>query len=238
MLSQHHYHGNSGSFLLRAVDIKTTADQAIILPDGRALAEVFSVRILNIDNENPGNLYGMITATDAIQSYNIYIRDKDHSESIRPGDEIILGSPSRALSAADNFIIDFNLKDHDVGLNPDGEISYGLMEWNTYDYTNEYNVLQSHDIGGQYSCVKLIYAVMSNAAEALIDVILINGDDENPADVYRNVYAENTSFDDEHELFRRSKDEYVKVRKDDLIPLTRRAVALPLDVSLKIRADL
>lgn len=112
------------------------------------------------------------------------------------------------------------------------------MEWNAYDYTNEYNVLQSHDIRGQYGCVKLTYAVISNAAEALIDVVLINGDGENPADVYGNVYAENTSFDDEIELFRRSKDDYVKVRKDDLIPLTRRAVALPMDASLKIRADL
>lgn len=237
LLSRHHYHGGSGPRLLQAVDMETTASQALIAPDGRPLAEVFSVCILKIDNENEGDLYGTITATDCLQSYFIYKRDKENSEPISVRDYATLTGPSRALSAADNFIIDVNLKDHDY-ISFDDEVSRGQIEWNAYDYTNVYDEIQTLEINGEYGSTQLRYAVMSNAAEALVDVVLINGDDENPAGVYGKVYAMNTSFNDEIELFRKSDGNPEQVYPKASIPLLRPAVVVPMDASLKIRVDL
>lgn len=237
LLFQQHNRGGSGSRLLRAVDMETTAGEALEPPDGRALAEVFSVCILDIDNESPGDLYGTITATDGLQSYYIYNRDKGNSQSISVRDYATLTGPSRALSAADYFIIDVNLKDHD-SISFDDEISKGKIKWNAYDYTSVWDKVQTTDIKGEYGSAQLRYAVMSNAAEALVDVVLINGDDENPAGVYGKIYAMNTSFNDEIELFRKSDETPEQVYPKASIPLLRPAVVVPMDASLKIRVDL
>lgn len=225
-----------GSSPRRDVVMETTAGQALIL-DGQPLVEVFYVRILNIDGEDPGQLYGTITATDGLQSYYIYNRDRGNYESIRPGEHATLTGPSRAISAAGDFIIDFNLMDSD-SLSPDDEISRGQIAWNGYDYTNVYDNLQTDTISGKYGSAALNYVVMSNAAEALVEVILINGDGENPANVYGRIYSQNSSFDGQIELFRRSAKDYVDVHPKTPIPLLRSALAVPMDASLKISAYL
>lgn len=220
----------------RDVDMETTAGQALIF-DGRPLVEVFYVRILNIDGEDPGQLYGTVTATDGLQSYYIYNRDRGDYESISPGEHATLTGPSRAISAAGDFIIDFNLMDSD-SLSPDDEISRGQIAWNVYDYTNVYDKLQTDTISGKYGSAALNYVVMSNAAEALVEVILINGDGEDPANVYGRIYSQNSSFDGQIELFRRSAKDYVDVHPKNPIPLLRSALAVPMDASLKISAYL
>jgi hypothetical protein len=216
--------------------METTTDQPLI-PDGRPLVEVFYVRISNIDGEDPCQLYGTVTAIDGLQSYYIYNRDRGNYESISSGEHATLTGPSRAISAAGDFIIDFNLMDRD-SLSPDDEISRGQIAWNVYDHTNVYDKLRVDTISGKYGSAALNYVVMSNAAEALVEVILINGDGEDPADVYGRIYSQNSSFDGEIELFRRSAKDYVDVRPNNPIPLLRSALAVPMDASLKISAHL
>lgn len=128
----HRYLAPGSSEPQRYVEMETTADQALIpdgralipIPSGRLLAEVFSVCILNIDKEDLGDPYGTITATDGSKSYYIYRREKGDYESIKPGDHATLTGPSRAISAADNFTIDFDLFDYD-DLSPNDSISRG-----------------------------------------------------------------------------------------------------------------
>ena len=220
----------------RDVHMATTAGPALIL-DGRPLVEVFYVRILNIDGEDPGELYGTITATDGLQSYYIYNRDRVNYESINPGEHVTLTGPSRAISAEGDFIVDFSLMDRD-SLSPDDEISRGQIAWNVYDHTNVYDELRTVTISGEYGSAALNYVVMSNAAEALVEVILIDADGEDPAEVYGRIYSQNSSFDGEIELFRTSAKNYVSVHPNIQITLLRSALAVPMDATLKISAYL
>ena len=245
-------HFNPGSIrtLHQATNIETTAGQivnpstatiaptAMIGPSGRALAEIYSVRILKIDNENPGDLYGKITATDSRQSHYIYNRDKGHSEEVYPNGFATLTGPGRVVSASDNFTIDVDLWDHDGDLSPDDSISRGQIAWNAYDFTNTYDRLRETVIGGDYGSAQLRWAVMSNAAEAQMIVILNDGDGEDPANVYGSIHAENTLFGGEITIFAKGSDKYVDVRPNRPIPLERSAVVGPMDATLKVRTDL
>ena len=96
----------------------------------------------------------------------------------------------------------------------------------------------TYTIGFEPPSLMLNYVVMSNAAEALVEVILINGDKGDPADVYGKIYSHDTSSDNEIELFGRSKSDPVEVSPNHPIPLLRSAVAVPLNASLKISAHL
>lgn len=214
----------------------TTTGQASTL-EGRPLVEIFDVRILNIDGEDPGDLYGTIKATDGLNSSYVYNRDSGDYEKVGPGGTATLTGPARAISAAGEFVIDFDLKDHD-SLSPDDEISRGQIIWNPYDFTNVFDIVQTAEIKGQYGSAALDYVVMSNAAEATVNVVLINGDNEDPADVYGTIYAYNDSFANKIELFRRNKSNYVQVSPKDPIPLLRTALAVPMDTTLKIETQL
>jgi len=77
------------------------------------------------------------------------------------------------------------------------------------------------------------YMVASNAVQALIEVILINGDNENPADIYGTITA-NNGFGDT-ELFNRDAKHNIPVRPKDAIPL-RTAVAVPMGKTLQVNA--
>lgn len=65
----------------------------------------------------------------------------------------------------------------------------------------------------------LYYVVMSNAVEALMEVILIDGDGEDPVDVYGAINFQSSLFDNKIELFRRSKNNPVSMRPNNSIPL-------------------
>ncbi|KAI1084836.1 ribosome-inactivating protein [Whalleya microplaca] len=226
-----------GGFGLQlGVDMEAPVGRALIL-NGRPLVEIFSVRILHIDGEDPGQLYGTIRATDGLQSYLIYDRDRENAESISTGEHATLTGPSRAISAAGDFTIDFDLKDRDF-ISQDDEISRGQFAWNVYDHTNILDTLRAETITGDNGSVAMNYAVMSNAAEALIEIILVEGDGEDTANVYGRIHARNFSFAGEIDLFRRSDSDHVNVKPNQRIPLLRSALAIPMDGTLSISASL
>lgn len=82
------------------------------------------MRILNIDGENPSQLYGTITATDGLKSYYIYNRDRVNYETIGPGEYTTITDQSQGISTAKDFNVGFNLMDSD-SISPDDEISRG-----------------------------------------------------------------------------------------------------------------
>ena len=241
LMVRQHNSGGSHSELLRAVDMEIPAGQTWILPKGRALCEIFSVRILNIDDENPGDLYGTIRSTDGIRSTVIYHRERSQSEEVKPHDFARLTGPGHAITAADNFTIEVDLKDRDADLSPDDEIARGRIEWNAYDFTNDYDMVKTRIIDGEYGSVELRYAVMSEAAEARVSVKLLNGDDEDPAHVYGKVIVENTSFGGEIELLSMPHDPskgYQKVKPGHKITLQRDTVVVGMNSSLKLHLHL
>jgi hypothetical protein len=204
-------------------------------PVGRRLVEVFWVRITYIDGEDQGELYGTIKAIDGLSSQYLFNRDSSHYQSVRPGENVELIGPPRPISAAGDFLIDLNLSDYDPE-SPDEEIIKDQISWNAYDAFNEYDKVHNSGISGKYGTATMSYIVLSDASEALIQVILINGDDESPANVYGTLKASN-GFG-EIQLFNRNANNYVNVYPNGAIPLLRTSMAVPRTKDLVIHADL
>lgn len=204
------------------------------------LVEVFDMRILNIngEGEDRGQLYGTVTAANGLQSDCIYRRDREDHESIEAGQHASLNGPSRTISASDDFTIDFNLMNKGAP-SPNDQIARSRIAWNANDQTNKYDELRTDTINSHYGSVALDYVVMSNAAEALVEVVLVNKDREDPADVYGEIYAQTSSFPDKRiKLFRRESHDHVGVHLHSCVPLLRSALAVPMDASLTISASL
>ncbi|KAI1824946.1 ribosome-inactivating protein [Xylaria intraflava] len=201
-------------------------------PHGRALVEVFWLRIDNIDGENPGDLYGTVTATDGLSSQYLFNLGKSNYVSISPGQFALLTGPSRCISALGEYTLKVDLWDYD-SLSPDDSIANGEVSWNPFN-KNTYNQLVDWEIPGPYGKATMRYIVLDNASQALLEIVLINGDGEDPANVYGNIGANNGS--DDIELFRKSSDEYVDVRPNTDIPLLRNAIAVPVHGELKVTA--
>lgn len=188
-------------------------------PQGRILLEVFWVRIERIDGENPGDLYGTIKAFDGLGSLDLYNRDRSNYESIRPGEHAILTGPSRSVLATDGFTLDLQLWDKDSDPSPDDNIVNEKISWNAFDLGNKYNETITRRVDGEYGWATVHYIVLNNAAQALVEVILINGDGEDPANVYGTITA-NNGFG-EIDLFRKDSSNYIGMCfKNCLFPLS------------------
>ena len=176
-------------------------------PRGRTLLEVFWVRIERIDDENPGDLYGTIKAFDGLGSQDLYNRSRDDYESIHPGDSATLTGPSRSVLATDGFVLDFQLWDKDVDLSPDDSIVYEKITWSPFELGNTFDATITQRVAGTYGSATVHYAVLSNAAQALVEIVLINGDNEDPANVFGTITAHNGLSD--IALFRKDSKHYI-----------------------------
>ncbi|KAM3429401.1 hypothetical protein MY4824_008292 [Beauveria thailandica] len=199
----------------------------IVLANGRPLAEVFWVRVDNIDDENPGDLYGSIIATDVQGKEVIYKKARGDSEEIRPREQVFLTGPHRAISAAGAFTIDVDLTDKDRDASPDDQVSFGRASWTPSD---RHNVLYEARITGEYGSATVAYVAMDKAAQADIEVILINGDEENPADIFGTITA-STRFGQRH-LFNKASNVHIEIRPGQKLPLQRSTLAVPMDDKL------
>jgi hypothetical protein len=126
--------------------------------------------------------------------------------------------------------------DHDY-LSPDDEVSRGQITWNYYE-NNVYNQPLCREVKGKYGSIAVCYAVYSNAVTATVYVALINGDDEDPTNVYGKIEASNTFSHEAITIFNKTDKEYVAVRPGDKITLLRSVVVVPLNSSIKVVADL
>lgn len=174
-------------------------------PHGRVLVEVFWLRINNIDGEDPGDLYGTITAVDGQGSQYIFNWDRRDPYPIKPGNYALITGPPECISAADSMTLNVDLWDYDA-LSPDDKIAQGKTSWSPYDQ-KKYDSPVTWEISGDYGSATLYYVVLSNAAQAVVEVVLINGDGEDPADVYGSINGHNGYGDSE--LFpQESRGEY------------------------------
>ncbi|KAI1086519.1 ribosome-inactivating protein [Rostrohypoxylon terebratum] len=204
-------------------------------PQGRISLEIFWVRINNISCEHPGGLYGNVNATDGLGTQSLYSRTSDNYESISPDGHILLTGPPRAVPASGDFTIDLDLWNYDSS-SAENQVAHGRVKWNAFDFTNTYDNVRTQQIEGADGGASVNYVVLSNAAEALIEIILINGHEEDLAKIYGNLEA--SSVFGEVELYRKTKDDFEYVRQGSAITLLRKAVAIPIDSELVVKAEL
>lgn len=206
---------------------------------GLPLVEVFSVRIDNIDGEDPGDLYGTITVNDGLNIEYIYNRASSDPESIKPGQNASLTGPSQSILAIGKFTIKLLLTDKDTWSWHD-EIVNKDISWDASEIGNVYDKPIFQELVGKNGSVTVNYAVLRNAVAARIIVTLEQGGESTP-NVYGQVYAHYDNWEDPKTtclLFNRSSDDYVDVRRWQAIPLLRSVVAVPLNGSLIVKASL
>ncbi|XP_011001801.1 PREDICTED: uncharacterized protein LOC105108965 isoform X3 [Populus euphratica] len=206
---------------------------------GLPLVEVFSVRIDNIDGEDPGQLYGTITVYDGLNIEYIYNRTSSNPESIKPSENASLTGPSQSILAVGNFTIKLLLTDKDTW-SGDDEIINKDISWDASEIGNVYDKPIFQELVGNRGSVTVNYAVLRNAVAARITVTIEEGG-ESTVNVYGQVYAHYDNWVDPKTtclLFNRSSDDYVDVRRWQTIPLLRPVVAVPLNGSLIVKASL
>ncbi|KAJ4148528.1 hypothetical protein LMH87_002993 [Akanthomyces muscarius] len=211
----------------------TEPDVCIAKP--RPLAEILWVMINNIDGESPGDLFGRIDAADDLGSQVIYNVAKDDSVSVEPRDMIELRT-SRPLAANGDFVIDLDLWDRDRDASPHDQVSKGKISWKAHDPTNDYDVPIQKEISGEYGKATVDYIVMSSATKAVVQIIMLDGDGEKPADVFGRVRVSSRFV--QRDLFNKEGGNSIEVYPDAVIPLSRAIMAVPMLDTLKIHVDL
>lgn len=202
---------------------------------GQPLLEIFYVRINSIDGEDPGNLYGDIRVIDSVNTASLWSRGQHESVEIKPGEDVLLEGPTRALSAADELGIELDLWDYD-SLSPDDPIAQGTIQFVPFDYYTQYDVVNYTQVDGTYGSATVSYMAISDGLYAQIAIVLINGDNEDPANVYGNVTANNGHG--QSQLFLRDKNTYIDVAPNNPIPLVRTIVAVSTRDALLVNAKL
>ncbi|KAL2163818.1 hypothetical protein VTH06DRAFT_5877 [Thermothelomyces fergusii] len=229
-------HVTNSSGATRLVSAMTNVQQASTMgtsyPQGQPLLEIFSVRVKSVGGKDPGNLHGAITVTDCAGDQDIWKRDQGHPVSIRPGENLLLEGPRRALLAADALSIN-------VSLNPrsgDDAAAKDAIDFDPFDYFTAYDAINDRDITVNGVSLTVSYIALADALYAQIDVVLVDGHGKNPASVYGTITTYNTRG--QSELFRRQSGEPVSVRPQSSIPLSRTVVAVPTRGVLRLDAHL
>lgn len=202
---------------------------------GQPLLEIFYVRINDIDGEDPGNLYGDIEVIDSVNTAPLWSRKSDEYVDIKPGQDVLLEGPNRALSAADEVGIKLNLFDYD-SLSPNDPIAQGTILFAPFDYYTKYDVVNNVQVNGTSGSATVSYMAISDGLYAQITVVLINGDGEDPANVYGDITTNNGHG--QSQLFLRDEDNYIDVAPNSPIPQVRTIVAVPTRGTLRVNAKL
>ncbi|KAI0387030.1 ribosome-inactivating protein [Hypomontagnella monticulosa] len=231
------YRALPGSSSRQARDLAVAAVPWGDYPKGRPMLEIYWIRVEKIDGEDPGECYGTVWAYDSIDTRDIFNVIRDYAQSVEPGARINLTGPKgRCMLASDEWSLQLDLWDRDYDASPDDKIGQEKITWSPYALDNTYDKAIGRRVDGEYGWVTVNYEVLSNAAQAFIEIIVVNGDDEDPSDIYGTLKTDNghgTCY-----LFDLPKAERRQVGQGAAIPLDRNAVAVPMGGSLKISAEL
>ncbi|XP_054779246.1 uncharacterized protein LOC129287113 [Prosopis cineraria] len=208
---------------------------------GIPLLQVFSVRMNNIDSEDPGQLYGTITIDDGLYTRFIYNRTRGNYESISPGQNVTLIGPPESVSAFGNVNIKLLLTDKDI-VSADDAIMNEDISWDAANIGHVYDKLIAKKLDSSRGSVTVNYAVLRNAVAARVTISVEEGG-EYDVEVYGQASAYYNNWDQGSDdatclLFKRSSNDYVEVRRWQTIPLLRSVIAVPLSSSLKVSARL
>lgn len=216
---------------------------------GVTLAEVVGVVIRNINDYETGKLYGTITLTDGFGAVQLYNRGKGDHQKVSPGGKADLDYPPRAVSGADDFVIDVDLMDHYIGPISDRKVAVGQVAWNSRDaLSRDYNRVLKVPVKARHGEVEVQYAVMSDAVVAAVEVVIVDsGNNIFSPDVYGSVTATASMASSgsgeqqlQYTLFDKApKQRCSATRKKDIrMQLQRKLVSVPLCSKLRVSASL
>lgn len=152
----------------------------------------------------------------------------------------MLTGPYQAISAYGPVV--FNLDLHDGSQDPssqEGKENNGRIFCDTTggDFHNyDRPILETVNTG--YGPADVIYAVLSNGVEGQVTVKLARWDGEDPTGIFGRIVARSKLFDVGCVLFYNEHDKNIHVGSEELIPLARYVLAVPLHVPLTIELDL
>ncbi|OAA52026.1 hypothetical protein NOR_00619 [Metarhizium rileyi] len=201
-------------------------------PTARPLAEILWVMIDDIDGENPGDLFGTITVADNLGSQSMFSVDKSDAVSTAPRTQLVLNR-ARPIAADGDFTVYLDLWDYDADASPHDQISRGIVTWKASDANRRYDEAIQTEIYGVNGKATVDYVVMRNPTKARIQVVLVNGDGERPADIYGQISISSRFV--QRDIFQRDSGDNVKLNPWSRLAET--TVAVPLDDTLTIHAN-
>ncbi|KAJ6258399.1 hypothetical protein Dda_6439 [Drechslerella dactyloides] len=211
------------------------------IPLGRQLVQIFSV---SISDPRGGLLYvfGTIKVTDCTGSYFIYNRPVGPPITMSSNAELPLNYPPYAISAEDRFTIDVDIG-HAVLLSRP-MVAKGTIELDPNTNLNGagymYEKPQSIRVNGTDRWADVKFMIMGDAAEAQIDVRMVEGDDLLFDNVYGTIVASFSNLGQTYSftLFEKSASNNIKLNANEEVPLQRSVFAVPMKAKLKISLDL
>lgn len=237
--------GNYPTPRLKVTGLSASANSGTsIQGKGLPLLQVFSVRI----NNTAGQIYGKIQVDDGLGTFHLYNRQRTYYESIT--ETLTLAGPYRGTSASQYFEVSLVLKKLGSTASSDAEISSGSFSWDLCQLSNNdyYDKRLSYVVSGKGGSATVYYTPFRDAVQANVEVVLINGDGKDPAEVYGTLVARYSNYDYptgsdkakyyQTTLFNKPNKEIVKVKPGSPIPLSRSVIAVPTTGSLITEANL
>ncbi|CAO2833608.1 unnamed protein product [Amaranthus hypochondriacus] len=220
----------------------SNAPSTSIRGKGLPLLQVYSVYINNLVGEI--ELYGKVQINDGLGTFHLYNRQRTSYESIQVSEGVTLSGPYRGSSASQYFEVNLDLKKRGNSVGLDVDISKGSFSWDLCQLSNNnyYDKQLSYVVHGKNASATVYYTPFRDAVQANVEVVLVNGDGKDPAEVYGSMVARYSNYNDQSKyyqsvLFRKSSKDCVKVKPGNSIPLSRFVVAVPTLGSLIVDAN-
>ncbi|XP_021759045.1 60 kDa jasmonate-induced protein-like isoform X2 [Chenopodium quinoa] len=238
--------GNYPTRKLQLMGIPAAANSGnSIQGKGLPLLQVFSVHINNI----AGEIYGTIQVDDGLGTLHLYKRQRTDYESIKTNEALTLTGPYRCTSVSQYFKVSLDLKKRGNNPTSDVEVSNDLFSWDICQLSNDdyYDKRLSNVVNGRSGSATVYYTPFRDAVQANVEVVLINGDGKNPAEVYGSLVARYSNYifstgDEQAKyqstLFNKPSKEFVKVNPGTPIPLSRAVISVPTTGSLITEANI
>lgn len=207
-----------------------------VFAQGQPLLEILKVEVMEMNGEGPGDFYGTITVTDSTDIINIWNCPFPDTIAVSPHQNLQLTGPSRAVSAADEFYIKFDLWECNT-FTSNNTIATGTIAYNALDYFTQPDVVQHRIVNGSHGKVEVSYVPITDGLYAQIEVIFANGPTFADAGyVYGEITANNGHGDSS--LLRQPSDNCIHIYQGNPLVLSRSVVAVPTNKTLTVTAHL
>ncbi|PUZ63638.1 hypothetical protein GQ55_3G084100 [Panicum hallii var. hallii] len=144
----------------------------------RPAVSILSVKIVSLDACFPIQVYGTVIARDSVdlKCLHLFRREKDHCQLISSKDEsLILTGPERRLLLLDDAYVEIDLKIRDPQGQEDKELSKGFLTIRGIAPRRlDKCVVESKDLATRLSTMEVMYAVVNNAVEATMAILLVS----------------------------------------------------------------
>lgn len=201
------------------------------LLSGFAMAEVFSVRVIDVFGEHSSRFEGMITMRrrGPFKLYDCIYKQGEKSESGHLGYAHSPSVGALTVFATINFYIHFCIS-HE-------KVAYSL-EWDPHDRSHDEASFAYYNFDG-YCSLRVDYIVLRKASQTAIEVSLVDeGRKGHPARVYGLLSACYGDFNYETVIFQRTANESMDACPGEQFELLRDVICLPYNSPFTIRAEL